>query len=204
MDGLIELDAGSNKITVLPKTIGELQQLKTLNLGNNSLTTIPEEIAQIQTLKQIDLENNKIASLPNAMRDMSSLQYVYTKDNEFSEAELEKNKKMFGEEIITQQPIIKNNEEHTKTGYFVDTLDYLPDDIEKYRNLKSIDLIGEKIFNWNPVMEKLSKLPKLIEIKVDYYNFREIPEKYKKMITGIKMENRSYLPDIILQQEQLI
>ena len=216
LDGLIELDAGDNKITALPKTIGQLQELKILDLENNNLTELPQEIAQLQTLNEINLQNNKITTLPIAMRDMDGLQYVYTKDNDFSEAEQQKNKKMFGDEIITQQPkIAKNNDKNTnktinnkpKMGYLRDTLDYLPDDIEKYTNLVSINLIGKYIIDWNTVMEKLSKLPKLTEIKVEYYEFTDILEKYQKLVTGISYTNHNNycgIPEIILQQKQLI
>ena len=200
LEGLIELDAGNNKITALPKTIGQLQQLKTINLQNNNLTELPEEIAQIQTLNEIDLENNKITSLPIAMRDMEGLQYVYTEDNDFSEAELQKNKEMFGDEIITTKPTIAYNIENK---YSKDTLDYLPDDIEKYTNLKSIDLIEERIRDWNTVMRKLSKLPILTEIKVDYDAFMQIHDKYKNLITGIKSNVNREIPSIILLQLQL-
>ena len=48
------------------------------------------------------------------MQDMDGLQYVYTENNEFTETELQKNKKMFGNEIITETPVIQT-EANTQT-----------------------------------------------------------------------------------------
>lgn len=50
-------------MSVITKTIGGLQQLKSLDLCNNMLTTLPKEIGNLQNIEQLIVYNNKITYL---------------------------------------------------------------------------------------------------------------------------------------------
>ncbi|WP_428841815.1 leucine-rich repeat domain-containing protein [Leptospira santarosai] len=49
---------GGNKLTTLPKEIGNLQNLQELNLNSNQFTTLPEEIGNLQKLQTLYLGGN--------------------------------------------------------------------------------------------------------------------------------------------------
>ena len=44
----------------LPKSIGELKNLKYLDLFNNEITKLPESIGELINLEDLNLSNNKI------------------------------------------------------------------------------------------------------------------------------------------------
>ncbi|EMM84430.1 leucine rich repeat protein [Leptospira interrogans str. 2006001854] len=52
---------GNNQITILPKEIRQLQNLKVLFLNNNQLTTLPKEIGQLKNLQELYLNNNQLS-----------------------------------------------------------------------------------------------------------------------------------------------
>ncbi|MGQ2824169.1 leucine-rich repeat domain-containing protein, partial [Leptospira interrogans] len=49
------LDLRYQKLTILPKEIGQLQNLQRLDLSFNSLTILPKEIGQLRNLQELDL-----------------------------------------------------------------------------------------------------------------------------------------------------
>uniref|UniRef100_UPI000AB4732A leucine-rich repeat domain-containing protein n=1 Tax=Leptospira weilii TaxID=28184 RepID=UPI000AB4732A len=52
------LNLSFQKLSTLPKEIGELQNLQTLDLFDNKLTVLPKEILQLQNLQTLDLFDN--------------------------------------------------------------------------------------------------------------------------------------------------
>lgn len=50
-----------NRLTSIPKEIGELHHLQYLNLSNNRLTYIPKEIQNLDHLKEFSVEGNKFS-----------------------------------------------------------------------------------------------------------------------------------------------
>jgi Leucine-rich repeat (LRR) protein len=52
-----------NQLTSLPKEIGELLYLSTLNLSGNQLTSLPSEIGELQYLYWLNLTGNNISKI---------------------------------------------------------------------------------------------------------------------------------------------
>ncbi|MFQ3962329.1 leucine-rich repeat domain-containing protein, partial [Leptospira borgpetersenii] len=52
------LDLREQKLTILPKEIWQLKNLRELRLDNNQLTTLPKEIGLLQNLKILHLYAN--------------------------------------------------------------------------------------------------------------------------------------------------
>jgi Leucine-rich repeat (LRR) protein len=70
-----------NNLTELPREIGQLQKLQTLNLRDSQITELPPEIAQLQNLKTLDLRDNQITELPPEIAELQNLREVSLTDN---------------------------------------------------------------------------------------------------------------------------
>ena len=64
MEMLRRLDISFNYITVLPKEIGLLTNLRILLIGSNPISYLPEEIATLTKIEEMDIRNTKIAEVP--------------------------------------------------------------------------------------------------------------------------------------------
>jgi Leucine-rich repeat (LRR) protein len=91
--GATELDLSSMDLTELPKSIGQLTQLKELKLGinysakdkkPNRLTTLPESLGQLTQLQELDLSNNQLATLPKWIGQLTQLQTLNLSSNELT------------------------------------------------------------------------------------------------------------------------
>ncbi|KAM3517153.1 hypothetical protein NHJ13051_009239 [Beauveria bassiana] len=78
---LCELYIASNKLSRLPKQIGELRQLKHLDVSFNQLTEIPPELGMCTFLKQLLLFNNSIQELPYELGSLHSLDVLGIEGN---------------------------------------------------------------------------------------------------------------------------
>ena len=64
MEMLRRLDISFNYITVLPKEIGLLTNLRILLIGSNPISYLPEEIASLAKIEEMDIRNTKISEVP--------------------------------------------------------------------------------------------------------------------------------------------
>jgi hypothetical protein len=67
------LDLSFLRLETLPKCIGKLRMLKTLQVNNNSLKQLPDSICQLTRLQYLILDNNHMTSLPENIGDLSAL-----------------------------------------------------------------------------------------------------------------------------------
>lgn len=73
---LTELYIASNKLTRLPKQIGELRQLKHLDASYNQISELPPELGMCTYLKQLLLFNNNIQTLPTELGSLHMLEML--------------------------------------------------------------------------------------------------------------------------------
>jgi len=78
---LNELYIASNKLTRLPKQIGELRQLRHLDASYNQITELPAELGMCTYLKQLLLFNNNIHALPTELGSLHMLDMLGIEGN---------------------------------------------------------------------------------------------------------------------------
>jgi len=85
-------------ISALPKIIGNLTGLKTLNLARNHLVSLPETLGNLSNLQSLDLGFNMLRGLPNSFEKLIRIERL----------NLENNQGMFNlPEIIGNLPLLK-------------------------------------------------------------------------------------------------
>ncbi len=75
------LDLSRSKLKILPKEIGQLQNLQILNSENNQLTTLPKEIGKLQNLQELHLQNNQLTTLPEEIGQLQNLKVLHLNNN---------------------------------------------------------------------------------------------------------------------------
>ena len=80
---LTELKLSYNKLTTLPDSIGNFAALTGLSLHNNNLLTLPESIGNLTALTGISLEDNQLTTLPESIDRLIALKEIYLKGTIF-------------------------------------------------------------------------------------------------------------------------
>ena len=98
--------------------------------------------------------------------------------------------------ISLQQSYSQQNVELMDFDIFL--FDDFPADIKKYTSLKKIVIpMTNSIKNWEQDLYEVSKLPQLEEIQIDYYDFLELSDSSKKLITGLNLFMVYFKGDLI-------
>jgi|GEM_PF-6822006 len=74
-NGQLVLPRPDLRFNVIPKEIGNLTTLVSLNLGANRLKTIPPEISNLQNLKSLNIQMNVIQWLPKEITNLTKLDF---------------------------------------------------------------------------------------------------------------------------------
>ena len=62
------------ELRVLPDSIGNLINLKSLDLGNNELTVLPDSLGNLTELKSLYLASNELSVIPDSIGSMTRLE----------------------------------------------------------------------------------------------------------------------------------
>ncbi len=81
---LTTIDVSGNRITSLPSEIGRLKRLETLNVSNNCLVHVPKTLGSLTSLVSLNAMGNAINSL-DGVRLPTSLRVLGLKDNQLTE-----------------------------------------------------------------------------------------------------------------------
>jgi len=84
-----------SNIKTLPREIGDLKALKFLSIAwGGDLTEIPKEIGKLEKLEYLDLWRNKLTTLPEEIKNLKKLKTLRLGENQFSNSEKERIKKL--------------------------------------------------------------------------------------------------------------
>jgi hypothetical protein len=76
---------GNPSLGVLPKTIGNLTQLKELLLKQNSISSLPSGIGSLTALQRLDLSGNSLASVCPELGLLSQLEWLSLRGSRFTD-----------------------------------------------------------------------------------------------------------------------
>lgn len=79
---LIHLNIVQNQLSVIPKEIEKLCNLKVLILDNNRIRILPDELGKLKNLKLLSLGWNVLTSLPKTMKNLCSLRRLELHHNQ--------------------------------------------------------------------------------------------------------------------------
>ncbi len=156
-DEFDEYEGLGNKLTALPREIGQLTNLKILQLGFNALSSLPDEMSQLVNLKALHLPKNQFTQLPDCIFQLHQLVYLGCRENQIS--------------ILPPQ--IQNLKLLETLGLGENQLQCLPDEIGTLQYLKGFYLWGNPI---ESLPESFGKLENLRTFSLSKMALREIPE----------------------------
>ena len=146
---ITELSFFFDNLNSLPKEIGNLQKLKTLNLQGNNLKSLPKEIGNLTNLEGLYLDTNKLTKLPESIGNLTNLEELYVCDNK-----LTKLPSSIGNLI---------NLVHLELGD--NDLKSIPSSIGNLTKLEYLDLVDNKLVS---LPREIGLLPK--NVKITLYN----------------------------------
>lgn len=79
------VDLSGNKIEMLPASIGNFLQMKSLTLNANRLTSLPPEIGKLKKLETLSLNQNQLRSVPGSLTQLKALRSLSLSGNLLSE-----------------------------------------------------------------------------------------------------------------------
>ncbi|XP_047467116.1 leucine-rich repeat-containing protein 57 [Mugil cephalus] len=79
------VDLSGNRIEILPDSVGNFLQLKSLTMNSNRLTCLPSEIGKLKKLETLSLNGNRIQQLNPALGQLKALRTLSLAGNQISE-----------------------------------------------------------------------------------------------------------------------
>jgi len=175
IDKVFSIDFSKNKLSELPKSFGNLKNLKTLDISSNQLEEVPKEIERLDQIQELILYKNQLIELSENIGNLTQLKKINLANNK-----LESLPNEITRLILLEDLYLSNNQ-----------LQMIPEKIGSLANLKNIYLsyneleilpksIEElhQLIKFHLAYNLLSKLPKNIGNlrRLEEFNLRGNPE----------------------------
>ncbi|XP_053481447.1 leucine-rich repeat-containing protein 47 [Ictalurus furcatus] len=159
-----------NKISSVPKSIGELKSLKVLDLSVNELQALPEEICSLSELTTLNVSCNSIATLPDGLSCCTKLSSINVGKNALVclPEDLCSSKLELLNTVIASENIIEQ----------------LSSDIHNLPALKVLDLSSNKL---SEIPFELADCPKLKDINFKGNKLKD--KRLEKMVNGCQTKS---------------
>ncbi len=153
---MICLELGSNGLTTIPESIGNLTRLNDLSLYQNQLDRLPESIGNLTNLTWLNIAENKLTWLPESFYNLTNLTWLELCENKFTYLSEE-----FGN--FTNLTCLDSN---------CNELTTLPSNIGQLTSLTELNLCGNQLTD---LPEKLIHLVNLTQLNLSWNQFKVLP-----------------------------
>jgi Leucine-rich repeat (LRR) protein len=181
------------KLKEIPSEINLLQQLESLSIyKNKSIKKYPLELADLPNLKHVSLRFNNLKQIPIVFKELKQLETLVLSNNRF----LASTKW----EYLTQMQALK----FLDLSYSLQNLSTLPKEIGCLRNLRELNISGNKLKELPTSLKNLTQLEKLHCELNDFESFPmilvELPQLKELQISAKSLEG---LPKDVLKLQHI-
>jgi internalin A len=162
------LDLSNRRLAVLPRDIGQLTDLQSLNLRGNQLTALPPEIGQLTDLQSLELQGNQLTALPPEIGQLTSLQTLRLLGNRLTVLPPEigqltniEDLYLGDNQLISLPPEIGRLTKLRGLYLPANQLTALPVEIGQLINLRGLFLGSNQLIAFPPEIAELSNLQRL-------------------------------------------
>ncbi|KAK1800933.1 hypothetical protein P4O66_004692 [Electrophorus voltai] len=159
-----------NKITSVPKSIGELKSVKVLDLSVNDLQALPEEICLLSELTTLNVSCNNINALPNGLSQCPKLCSINVSKNALAG---------LPEDLCSSRLELLNTIIASENA-----IEQLSNEIHNLPALKVLDLSNNKLLD---IPFELADCPKLKEINFKGNKLKD--KRLEKMVNGCQTKS---------------
>ncbi|MEM7484313.1 MAG: leucine-rich repeat domain-containing protein [Bacteroidota bacterium] len=157
---LRSLNFDLTNLTTLPTEVGKLQRLESLNLGWNQFTEIPEEIGQLISLKELYLEYNpELQEIPASLGNLINLKTLTAYET--------------GQEVMPSW--IANLENLEYLDFSNNTIEVMPSWVGSLKKLDTLYLGDNKIKALPP---EIGNLTALKELRLSENELKDLPQEF--------------------------
>ena len=157
--GATELKLVGLGLTTLPESVGQLQNLRTLDVAENQLTTLPDTLGQLQNLQTLEARENQLTALPESLGQLQNLELLFAQWNQLTALP-----ESLGQLQNLQQLDVENNQ-----------LTALPESLGQLQNLQQLDARRNQLA---ALPESLGQLQELVRLSLDGNPFKSAPPVY--------------------------
>ncbi|XP_043103914.1 leucine-rich repeat-containing protein 47-like [Puntigrus tetrazona] len=159
-----------NKLTSVPKSIGELKAIKVLDLSANQLQALPEEVCSLSELNTLNVSCNSIAALPDGLSKCVKLASVNVSKNALSRLPDD----LWCSSLELLSSIIASE----------NAIEELSSDVHNLLALKVLDLSNNKL---QELPSELADCPKLKETNFKGNKLKD--KRLEKMVNGCQTKS---------------
>lgn len=157
MRNLETLDMSDNRISRIPNKIYKLPVLKHLDLSHNQIKKISKKIGQLKHLQTLNLSMNKMEELP---RNIFQLRYLQSMD--------------LSHNYIKELPYFTKLKRLTHLNLSYNKLKTIPDNVHQLTSLRELDLSNNRITH---LPEKIGSLKNLEVLDLSHNELKELPKR---------------------------